>query len=82
MLVLLSGAIFAVTFILLGFNIGIALIMTFVVGMIVVNMFGMMYIWGISLNAVSLVNLIMVSELVLIRTGFQKSKEYQKHPES
>eukprot|EP00112_Aurelia_sp_Birch-Aquarium-sp1_P006727 Seg1737.3 transcript_id=Seg1737.3/GoldUCD/mRNA.D3Y31 product="NPC intracellular cholesterol transporter 1" protein_id=Seg1737.3/GoldUCD/D3Y31 len=54
-----GAAIFGVTFVLLGFNFGIALIMTFVVAMIVVDMFGLMYVWGISLNAVSLVNLIM-----------------------
>ena len=53
------AAIFGVTFVLLGFNFGIALILTFVVAMIVVDMFGLMYVWGISLNAVSLVNLIM-----------------------
>ena len=55
----LLGAIFVVTFILLGFNLGIALIITLVVAMIVINMFGLMYVWSISLNAVSLVNLIM-----------------------
>ncbi|XP_065063521.1 NPC intracellular cholesterol transporter 1-like isoform X2 [Rhopilema esculentum] len=54
-----ASAIFVVTFILLGFNLGIAVIMTVVVAMIVVNLLGLMSIWGISLNAVSLVNLIM-----------------------
>ena len=33
--------------------------MTIVVAMIVVNLLGLMYVWDISLNAVSLVNLIM-----------------------
>eukprot|EP00794_Sanderia_malayensis_P012125 gene12125-13377_t len=58
-LTICASAIFAVTFVLLGFNFGIAFIVTFVVAMIVVDMFGLMYLWGISLNAVSLVNLIM-----------------------
>ena len=50
-----------VTFLLLGFNISIALIVTFTVALIIVNLLGLMYIWDISLNAISLVNLVMVS---------------------
>ena len=56
----LSAAIFVVTFLLLGFNLIIALIVTFTVAVIIVDLLGLMYIWNISLNAVSLVNLVMV----------------------
>ena len=56
----LSAAIFVVTFILLGFSLSIAVIVTFTVSMIIVDLLGLMYIWNISLNAVSLVNLVMV----------------------
>ena len=48
------------TFVLLGFNLSIALIVTFTVAIIIVDLLGLMYIWDISLNAVSLVNLVMV----------------------
>ena len=57
---LVSGAIFLVTFVLLGFNLSIALIVTFTVSIIIVNLLGLMYIWNVTLNAVSLVNLVMV----------------------
>lgn len=56
----LSAAIFVVTFVLLGFSLSIAVIVTFTVSMIIVDLLGLMYIWNISLNAVSLVNLVMV----------------------
>ena len=55
-----SAAIFVVTFLLLGFNLSIALIVTFTVSLIIVNLLGLMFVWNISLNAVSLVNLVMV----------------------
>ncbi|KAJ7371490.1 NPC intracellular cholesterol transporter 1 [Desmophyllum pertusum] len=54
-----AAAIFVVTFVLLGFNLSIALIVTFTVAIIIVNLLGLMYLWNISLNAVSLVNLVM-----------------------
>jgi Niemann-Pick C1 protein len=54
-------AIFCVTFILLGFDFFSALMIVVVVTMIVVDICGMMYLWNITLNAVSLVNLVMVS---------------------
>lgn len=54
-----DAAIFVVTFLLLGFNLSIAIIVTFTVSLIVVNLMGLMYVWNISLNAVSLVNLVM-----------------------
>lgn len=58
------AAIFVVTFLLLGFNLSIALIVTFTVAIIIVNLMGLMYIWNISLNAVSLVNLVMVCMMI------------------
>jgi hypothetical protein len=54
-------AIFIVTFILLGFDFISAFLVVVVVTMIVIDICGMMYFWRIELNAVSLVNLVMVS---------------------
>lgn len=54
-------AIFIVTLLLLGFNFFIASILTFTIAMTVLDMFGAMYILNIELNAVSLVNLVIVS---------------------
>ncbi|CAD7674962.1 unnamed protein product [Nyctereutes procyonoides] len=53
------GAIFLVTLVLLGCELWSAVIMCVTIAMILVNMFGVMWLWGISLNAVSLVNLVM-----------------------
>ena len=55
------GAIFLVTLVLLGCELWSAVIMCATIAMILVNFFGVMWLWGISLNAVSLVNLVMVS---------------------
>lgn len=55
------GAIFIVTFLLTGFSIQAACIILLVIVLIVTNLGGLMYHWNISLNAVSLVNLVMVS---------------------
>ncbi|XP_034472622.1 NPC intracellular cholesterol transporter 1 [Drosophila innubila] len=52
-------SIFIVTFILMGFDIHSALVVIITITMIVVNLGGLMYYWNISLNAVSLVNLVM-----------------------
>lgn len=52
-------SIFIVTFILMGFDIHSALVVVITITMIVVNLGGLMYYWNISLNAVSLVNLVM-----------------------
>ncbi|XP_052743451.1 NPC intracellular cholesterol transporter 1 isoform X1 [Bicyclus anynana] len=52
-------SIFLVTFILMGFDLFSALVVVITITMIVVNLGGLMYWWGISLNAVSLVNLVM-----------------------
>ncbi|XP_057308798.1 NPC intracellular cholesterol transporter 1-like [Hydractinia symbiolongicarpus] len=53
------AAIFVVTFLLMGFNFGLAFCITLTVAMIVTNLLGLMYMWDVSLNAVSLVNLVM-----------------------
>jgi Niemann-Pick C1 protein len=60
--ILFAASIFAMTFLLMGFQFRIAFIVTFTVAMIVTDIMGMMYLWSIPLNAVSLVNLVMVSE--------------------
>ncbi|XP_076149622.1 NPC intracellular cholesterol transporter 1 [Alosa pseudoharengus] len=52
-------AIFVVSTVLLGFELWLAFLVSLTIGMILVNMFGVMWLWGISLNAVSLVNLVM-----------------------
>ncbi|XP_072220630.1 NPC intracellular cholesterol transporter 1 [Leuresthes tenuis] len=52
-------AIFVVSTVLLGFELWSALLVCITIAMILVNMFGVMWLWDISLNAVSLVNLVM-----------------------
>ncbi|XP_077302382.1 NPC intracellular cholesterol transporter 1 homolog 1b-like [Arctopsyche grandis] len=51
--------VFVVSFVLMGFDIFSSLIILISVTMILVDMMGLMYWWSISLNAVSLVNLVM-----------------------
>uniref|UniRef100_A0A671L7D7 Niemann-Pick C1 protein-like n=1 Tax=Sinocyclocheilus anshuiensis TaxID=1608454 RepID=A0A671L7D7_9TELE len=53
------AAIFVVSTVLLGFELWSAILVFFTIAMILVNMFGVMWLWDISLNAVSLVNLVM-----------------------
>ncbi|KAL8568619.1 hypothetical protein ACOMHN_032275 [Nucella lapillus] len=53
------SAILAVTFVLLGCDLHSALLVIVTLCMILADLLGLMYFWGISLNAVSLVNLIM-----------------------
>ncbi|XP_050984906.1 LOW QUALITY PROTEIN: NPC intracellular cholesterol transporter 1 [Labeo rohita] len=53
------AAIFVVSTVLLGFELWSAVLVSFTIAMILVNMFGVMWLWDISLNAVSLVNLVM-----------------------
>ncbi|NXP53899.1 NPC1 protein, partial [Heliornis fulica] len=53
------GSIFLVTTVLLGFEVWAAVVVSVTIAMIIINMFGVMWLWGISLNAVSLVNLVM-----------------------
>lgn len=54
------AAIFVVTTVLLGFELWAGVLVSCTIAMILVNMFGVMWLWGISLNAISLVNLVMV----------------------
>lgn len=54
------AAIFVVTTVLLGFELWAGVLVSITIAMILVNMFGVMWLWDISLNAVSLVNLVMV----------------------
>ena len=53
-------AIFVVTVILMGLDIYTAVIVCATIAMIIINMFGAMCVMHIELNAVSLVNLVMV----------------------
>ncbi|XP_049770366.1 NPC intracellular cholesterol transporter 1-like isoform X1 [Schistocerca cancellata] len=53
------AAIFVVTVLLMGLDIVSSLVTTLTIVMIVTDIGGLMYWWGISLNAVSLVNLVM-----------------------
>lgn len=54
------GAIFIVTFLFLGLDFYSALIVAVTILMIIVDLMAMMYWWDISLNAISLVNLVVV----------------------
>uniref|UniRef100_A0A665VGI9 SSD domain-containing protein n=1 Tax=Echeneis naucrates TaxID=173247 RepID=A0A665VGI9_ECHNA len=53
------AAIFVVSTVLLGLEVWSAVLVSLTIAMILVNMFGVMWLWDISLNAVSLVNLVM-----------------------
>ncbi|GIX80793.1 NPC intracellular cholesterol transporter 1 [Caerostris darwini] len=53
-----TAAVFVATFLLLGLDLHSAVIVTMAVVAIVLNIMGLMYWWNISLNAVSLVNLV------------------------
>jgi Niemann-Pick C1 protein len=53
------AAIFVVTFLLMGLDIFSSVVVVITITMIVVNIGGLMYWWNITLNAVSLVNLVM-----------------------
>jgi len=55
------AAVFVATLLLTGFDIFSALIVLAMVAMVVINLGGLMYWWNVSLNAVSLVNLVVVS---------------------
>ena len=59
-LILTLVAIFISTFILLSFDLFTALIVTLLIAIIIIDMFGIMFMWNIELNAISLVNLVIV----------------------
>lgn len=52
-------AIYIVTYFLMGFDVHSSLVVVITITMIVINLGGLMFFWDISLNAVSLVNLVM-----------------------
>lgn len=52
--------IFSVSFVLTGFDLLSAVVILLMVTLILINMLGLMYFWNITLNAVSLVNLVVV----------------------
>ena len=55
------GSVFAVTFILGGFDLKTSVVTIFLIILIIVNLLGLMYWWDVTLNAISLVNLVMAS---------------------
>lgn len=68
------AAIFLVTFLLLGFDFFSAIMVVITIGMILVDILGLMYFWNITLNAVSLVNLVMVRLGVISLTNQMRSR--------
>jgi len=54
------AAVFLVTCILLGFDIHTSFLIILCIFMIIIDMFGVMYLWHIELNAISVVNIVMV----------------------
>lgn len=59
-------AIFIVSFILTGIDFIAAFVILLMVVLILINLGGLMWFWNISLNAISLVNLVVVSEKINI----------------
>uniref|UniRef100_A0A182QGM2 SSD domain-containing protein n=1 Tax=Anopheles farauti TaxID=69004 RepID=A0A182QGM2_9DIPT len=53
------AAVFVVTFLVTGLDLLSALVVVLMVFLIVLNMMGLMWLWNITLNAISLVNLVM-----------------------
>lgn len=60
-MLLSTGAVFLVTFLMMGLNLWAALIVMLTVCSVILHMLGFMYLVGVHANAVSLVNLVMVS---------------------
>lgn len=60
------AAIYAVCVVLMGIDIYTAAIVCFIIIMIIIDMFAAMFILGIELNAISLVNLVMVNQKLII----------------
>lgn len=54
------AAVFLVTCVLLGFDLHTSFLIILCVSMIIIDMLGVMYIWHIELNAVTVVNIVMV----------------------
>jgi len=53
------AAIYIISFVLLGFDFYAAFLIVLTILFIIIDMFGLMYLWDIPLNAVSVVNLVM-----------------------
>ncbi|CAF3904880.1 unnamed protein product, partial [Rotaria magnacalcarata] len=53
------AAVFLVTCVLLGFDFHTSLLILLCVFMIIIDMFGVMFLWNIELNAISVVNIVM-----------------------
>lgn len=69
-------AIFVVMYLFLGLDLYSATIIALTIVIILINLMGLMYWWDISLNAISLVNLVVVSSHFHInsfRLSFKKS---------
>ena len=64
----MTGAVFLVTFLTMGLNLWAAVIIMMSVSMVLIHMLGCMALAGISANAVSLVNLVMVSSKLILIT--------------
>jgi Niemann-Pick C1 protein len=64
-LILSLAAIFVVTTVLLGLDPWSGATVVLVIACILLNLIGLMYWWSIDFNAISLVNLVMVSDGVL-----------------
>lgn len=62
------ATIFVISFFLMGFNIGSALVIILTIFMIVINLIGMLYFWSVSLNAITLVSKIILLFRILIIT--------------
>ena len=60
----MAAAVYVMTIILMGFNLWAATIILMVVLLVIINMLGYFWLLGINANAVSLVNLVMVSVLL------------------
>jgi Niemann-Pick C1 protein len=71
-LVLTLSSIFICTFIFLSFDLFTAFIVTSLIAIIIIDMVGIMYLWNIELNAVSLVNLVIVSILISFKRLLKK----------
>lgn len=71
--------IFSVSFVLTGFDLLSAVVILLMVTLILINMLGLMWLWNITLNAVSLVNLVVV-RIVNINTSIRvvSAKENDK----
>lgn len=61
--------IFVVSLLMLGFSVSAPLIIIGCISMIVIDTMGVMYLWNIEFNAVSLVNLMMVSSWRSVSTN-------------